>query len=102
MFMILPRHCHPYARIFLGGSRCRRRRAVPTATLSSVQRYFADDPLSGGTKDVFERPSQLQFEIPQRHREKVVCLEDAVSLIRDGDTISVSGFVAQGILLYIL
>ena len=47
--------------------------------------------------DVFERSPQLQFEIPQRLRQKVVCLEDAVSLVRDGDTLAVCGFVAQGV-----
>jgi hypothetical protein len=34
--------------------------------------------------------------IPRRIRQKVVSAEDAVALIRDNDTVSVSGFVAQG------
>jgi hypothetical protein len=34
--------------------------------------------------------------IPQRRRSKVVNLHDAVSLVSNGDTVSCSGFVAQG------
>jgi propionate CoA-transferase len=48
--------------------------------------------------DLADKPSSslLQYEIPQRLRQKVVCLEDAVSLVADGDTVAVCGFVAQG------
>ena len=46
--------------------------------------------------DVFAKKGLLHFEIPQRLRQKVISLEDAVSLVRDGDTVSCSGFVAQG------
>lgn len=50
-----------------------------------------DDVESGG-----ESTSHLKYHIPQRVREKVISAEDAVALVRDGDTICVSGFVAQG------
>ena len=39
---------------------------------------------------------QLFFNIPKRLRQKVVGIDDAVSLISNNDTISCSGFVAQG------
>lgn len=38
----------------------------------------------------------IQYEIPQNVRQKVVSPKDAVSLVRDGDTVCVSGFVCQG------
>lgn len=56
------------------------------------------------TADQFQKPGHLQFNIPQRLRQKVVCLEDAVSLVSNGDTVCCSGFVAQGtmrVLIYI-
>ena len=37
-----------------------------------------------------------KLEIPQRIRQKVISAADAVSLVDDGDTICVSGFVCQG------
>ncbi len=39
---------------------------------------------------------QQSFNIPKRLRQKVVGIDDAVSLISNNDTISCSGFVAQG------
>jgi hypothetical protein len=36
------------------------------------------------------------FAIPKRTRQKIICASDAVSLIRSGDTLYVSGFVTQG------
>jgi hypothetical protein len=36
------------------------------------------------------------YNIPKRLRQKVVTAEDAVSLVRSGDSIAVSGFVCQG------
>ena len=44
------------------------------------------------------RPEEqaLHYEIPMNVRQKVVDSKDAVSLVRDGDTVCVSGFVAQG------
>ena len=38
----------------------------------------------------------LFFNIPKRLRQKVVGIDDAVSLISNNDTICASGFVAQG------
>lgn len=40
---------------------------------------------------------QPKFEIPQRVRQKVISAADAVSLVNDGDTVTVSGFVCQGV-----
>ena len=48
-----------------------------------------DDELRHGAKAV-------SLEIPQRIRQKVISATDAVSLINDGDTVCVSGFVTQG------
>jgi hypothetical protein len=38
----------------------------------------------------------LRYHIPQRVRHKLVSATDAVALIRDNDTVCVSGFVTQG------
>lgn len=43
-----------------------------------------------------DRSRQTRLEIPQRIRQKVISAADAVSLINDGDTVCVSGFVCQG------
>ena len=40
--------------------------------------------------------SPLKYEIPFNIRQKVVDAKDAVALVRDGDTVCVSGFVCQG------
>lgn len=37
----------------------------------------------------------LQYAIPQRVRQKLISASDAVALVRDGDTVCVSGFVTQ-------
>lgn len=36
------------------------------------------------------------YNIPKRSKQKITTAEDAVSLIRNGDTVAVSGFVCQG------
>jgi hypothetical protein len=38
----------------------------------------------------------LSYEIPQNVRQKVISPADAVALVRNGDTVCVSGFVSQG------
>jgi hypothetical protein len=38
----------------------------------------------------------IKYNIPQRVRQKLISAEDAVALVRDGDTVCVSGFVTQG------
>ncbi|KAG7367280.1 coenzyme A transferase [Nitzschia inconspicua] len=38
----------------------------------------------------------IKYDIPQRVRQKLISAEDAVALVRDGDTVCVSGFVTQG------
>jgi len=38
----------------------------------------------------------VHHSIPQRIRDKIVSAEDAVALVRDHDTVCVSGFVCQG------
>ena len=40
--------------------------------------------------------TSLQYELPPRVRQKVMSASDAVALVRDGDTVCVSGFVTQG------
>lgn len=40
--------------------------------------------------------SSLRYDIPQRVRQKLISASDAVALVRDGDTVCVSGFVTQG------
>lgn len=110
--LLSPHRYHPafvMSRFLLRGGGVSRYRgclsSMATSLTSVQQRCYVTDVMSSEgehsalaaeKKDVFDRPPQLQFEIPQRLRQKVVCLDDAVSLIRDGDTISVSGFVAQG------
>lgn len=37
-----------------------------------------------------------KYHVPQNTRDKVISAEDAVALVRDGDTVCVSGFVCQG------
>ena len=44
---------------------------------------------------VVEKPN-VSFKLPRRVREKVVTAADAVSLVGNGDTVAVTGFVAQG------
>ncbi|KAI2513797.1 hypothetical protein MHU86_580 [Fragilaria crotonensis] len=43
-----------------------------------------------------DKPRHNKLEIPQRIRQKIISASDAVSLINNGDTICVSGFVCQG------
>jgi hypothetical protein len=38
----------------------------------------------------------LQYQVPQRIRQKVISASDAASLVHDGDTVCVTGFVSQG------
>jgi hypothetical protein len=56
--------------------------------------------ISTNPEDSFAKPGILQFNIPKRLRQKVVGLEDAVSLVSNGDTVSCSGFVAQGTIFF--
>jgi propionate CoA-transferase len=51
-------------------------------------------PLNGLKQNL---PSHLTYNIPERLRQKVISSTDAVSLVRDGDTICASGFVCQGV-----
>ena len=48
---------------------------------------------NGGS--IVDKPA-VSFKLPRRVREKVVTASDAVSLIGNGDTVAVTGFVAQG------
>ena len=38
----------------------------------------------------------LSYEIPRNVRQKIISPADAVALVRNGDTVCVSGFVSQG------
>ena len=65
-----------------------QRCAIYTATmghLSPMQEF-----------DEEKRSTDQKLEIPQRIRQKITSAADAVSLVHDGDTICVSGFVTQG------
>jgi propionate CoA-transferase len=76
----------------LSASRVYRRSAgcLSVSTIQLSVRSFSD-------KHDLENPKKrLHYEIPQRVRQKVVSASDAVALVRDGDTVSCSGFVAQG------
>jgi hypothetical protein len=55
-------------------------------------------PTSYEDKEQYQQKQQQQqsFNIPKRLRQKVVGIDDAVSLISNNDAISCSGFVAQG------
>lgn len=51
---------------------------------------------ASGEYELDEDSRRNKLEIPQRIRQKVISAADAVSLVHDGDTICVSGFVCQG------
>ena len=51
----------------------------------------------GGDQDINEITNQpIRFSVPQRVRQKLISASDAVSLVHDGDTVCVSGFVTHG------
>ncbi len=70
---------------------------------SSADSYFSSkwegsvnlNGLSGEVNATKEHES-LKYDIPQRVRQKLISASDAVALVRDGDTVCVSGFVTQG------
>lgn len=61
----------------------------------NIHRYFSSEP-DGSYHDVMLREPIIKRNVPQRVSQKIVTASDAVELIRDGDTVAVSGFVAQG------
>jgi acyl CoA:acetate/3-ketoacid CoA transferase alpha subunit len=72
-------------------------------TNSSADSYFATkwglDGLAHDVGDGVDGPKHdgaLKYDIPQRVRQKLISASDAVALVRDGDTVCVSGFVTQG------
>jgi propionate CoA-transferase len=78
--------------------------AHPSQSIGSVSTYHSDSRLNSdinGNSKISLTPTvdpehTLHYEVPQRVRQKVISASDAVALIRDGDTIAVSGFVTQG------
>jgi hypothetical protein len=80
-------HCNIPSILRLSGRR--RGRCVNPVYLKIAQCYFSN-------VDSFSKDGYLQFNIPKRLRQKVVGLQDAVSLVANGDTVSCSGFVSQG------
>lgn len=40
--------------------------------------------------------TKIKNSVPKRVNQKIVSASDAVELVRDGDTVAVSGFVCQG------
>lgn len=74
---------------------CRSRRILSCINISKKFSTFDDEH---GFKQI-QQGSNIKFEefnLPQRTKQKVVSASDAVELVRSGDTIAVSGFVAQG------
>lgn len=74
---------------------CRSRRIISCISISKKFSTFDDE--DGSTQ--IQQGSNIKFEefnLPQRTKQKVVSASDAVELVRSGDTIAVSGFVAQG------
>lgn len=57
-----------------------------------VDDYQADEWSNIDSRDI----RLINYDIPQRVRQKIISAEDAVALVRDGDTVCVSGFVTQG------
>jgi hypothetical protein len=56
-----------------------------------------DDSSTNGWSHASDQDTRLiKSNIPQRVRQKLISAEDAVALVRDGDTVCVSGFVTQG------
>jgi hypothetical protein len=69
---------------------------------TSNDKYFATQwseekqtkGLNDGSPEAHE--GSLKYDVPQRVRQKLISAEDAVALVRDEDTVCVSGFVTQG------
>jgi hypothetical protein len=70
-----------------------RRRCIHSCS-HSLQAYGSlnDSPKVGHRNT----ENNNHFDIPKRQKQKITSAEDAVSLIRNGDTVAVSGFVCQG------
>ena len=59
-------------------------------------RHFSGTVINSDANDIMLRDPIIKRNVPQRVEQKIVSASDAVELIRDGDTVAVSGFVAQG------
>lgn len=70
-----------------------RRDRVPSGTTDAALKTASS--LDGDSKSQ-GKSSDLKWYIPQRTREKVISAQDAVALVRNGDTVAISGFVCQG------
>lgn len=64
---------------------------------------LGDDVIVGDDNDIDDFHNKFhkgatgpQYQVPQRIRQKVMSASDAVSLVHDGDTVCVTGFVSQG------
>lgn len=101
-----------------GGDFTKRLARAPLLSEScQQQRFFTSTRIvAWGSKEFFHNDSKLRnsedflhldhhnpqdveslhYEIPMNVRQKVVDSKDAVALVRDGDTVCVSGFVCQG------
>lgn len=89
---------------YAGGAGAGTSSSLLEAAAARHQR-LAFRPLHGGTPALDEHDdgtgvwtpkANLKYNIPQRIRQKVVSATDAVSLVRNGDTVCASGFVSQG------
>jgi hypothetical protein len=84
--------------------------SVRSCKTRTIKRYFnQNNIISNKNTDLFESGSiadlhnnntnkgiGLKYQVPQRIRQKVISASDAASLVRDGDTVCVTGFVSQG------
>jgi propionate CoA-transferase len=77
----------------------RRGVAFSTTKLTGRRFHFGPSLVAhsyGGDSTEMQGHKPLKYEIPQRVRQKLISASDAVHLVRDGDTLCVSGFVTQG------
>jgi len=72
-----------------------------SSTRNVISRSILRTPQCLGTSRLFsinvsDEEALARFAIPQRTLQKVISASDAVNLIQNGNTLSVSGFVSQG------
>jgi propionate CoA-transferase len=78
---------------------CKLLSRVVATGLVSCQRCFYSSNHRDNSLDYDHgglQQAKSGYRLPQRRRNKVVTAEDAVSLVKSGDTVCVSGFVCQG------
>jgi len=67
------------------------------ALSSNRSHSYTDSSSSSSIGNPFgDSPDNLRYSVPRRLKQKIVTAQDAVELVRSGDTVAVSGFVTQG------